>query len=151
MTSLCACRWQTVGPGFVDVLHAVLGGELAPVTVTGPYGTATPATVLLVGERTAYVECAQAVGLHLAEPEDRDPERANTLGLGQVLGRPRDGGRQDRRRARWLRDQRRRCRDAGRSWRHCGGWPLDAGHRGWPSSPRSSSGPSRRSSRASSW
>ena len=73
------------GPGFVDVLHEALGGDLHAVTVSGPYGDPTPAAVLRVGE-TAYVECAQAVGLHLTEPEDRQPERATTRGLGEVLG-----------------------------------------------------------------
>jgi glycerate kinase len=72
------------GPGFVDVLHVALGGDLHAVTVTGPYGEPTPAAVLRVGD-TAYVECAQAVGLHLAEPDDRDPERAHTRGLGELL------------------------------------------------------------------
>jgi glycerate kinase len=72
------------GPGFVDVLHAALGGELHAVTVTGPYDEPTPAAVLRVDD-TAYVECAQAVGLHLAEPDARDPERAHTQGLGQLL------------------------------------------------------------------
>jgi glycerate kinase len=72
------------GPGFVDVLHAALGGDLHAVTVTGPYGDPTPAAVLRI-EDTAYVECAQAVGLHLAEPDDRDPERAHTRGLGELL------------------------------------------------------------------
>jgi glycerate kinase len=72
------------GPGFVDVLHAALGGELHAVTVTGPYDEPTPAAVLRVDD-TAYVECAQAVGLHLAEPDERDPERAHTQGLGQLL------------------------------------------------------------------
>ena len=52
------------GPGFVDVLHAALGGELLAVTVAGPFGEPTPATVLLAGA-TAYVESAQACGLHL--------------------------------------------------------------------------------------
>ena len=32
------------GPGFVDVLHAALGGELAAATVSGPHGTPVPAT-----------------------------------------------------------------------------------------------------------
>jgi glycerate 2-kinase len=72
------------GPGFVDVLHAALGGDLHEVTVTGPYGEPTPAAVLRVGD-TAYVESAQAVGLHLTPPEDRDPERAHTRGLGELL------------------------------------------------------------------
>ena len=47
------------GPGFVDVLHAATGGDLVVVTVTGPLGEATPATLLLDGP-TAYVESAQA-------------------------------------------------------------------------------------------
>jgi glycerate kinase len=72
------------GPGFVDVLHTALGGDLHAVTVTGPYGEPTPATVLKVGD-TAYVESAQAVGLHLTAPEDRAPERAHTCGLGELL------------------------------------------------------------------
>src|SRR3954453_7132256 len=72
------------GPGFVDVLHAALGGELHAVTVSGPYDEPTPAAVLQIGD-TAYVESAQAVGLHLADPADRDPERAHTRGLGELL------------------------------------------------------------------
>jgi glycerate kinase len=72
------------GPGFVDVLHVAQGGELHAVTVTGPYGEPTPATVLTIGD-TAYVESAQAVGLHLAAEEDRRPEQADTRGLGELL------------------------------------------------------------------
>ena len=79
------------GPGFVDVLHAALGGELDAVTVTGPYGDPTPAAILRVGD-TAYVESAQAVGLHLTEPEHREPERATTRGLGELLGLAIDAG-----------------------------------------------------------
>jgi glycerate kinase len=70
------------GPGFVDVLHATLGGELLAVTVSGPFGDPTPATVLVVGE-TAYVETAQACGLPLVE--GRDAERATTVGVGELL------------------------------------------------------------------
>ncbi len=79
------------GPGFVDVLHAALGGDLQAVTVSDPYGAPTPATILRVGA-TAYVESAQAVGLHLTRPEDRDPERASTRGLGDLLRHAVDGG-----------------------------------------------------------
>jgi glycerate kinase len=45
------------GPGFVDVLHASLGGELLMVTVRGPYGEPVPGSVLMV-DRTAYVDLA---------------------------------------------------------------------------------------------
>ncbi|WP_395694839.1 glycerate kinase [Nocardioides sp.] len=70
------------GPGFVDVLHAALGGELLAVTVRGPHGRPTPAAVLLVGT-TAYVEAAQACGLHLTGRER--PEEATTYGVGELL------------------------------------------------------------------
>ncbi|MRK02209.1 glycerate kinase [Aeromicrobium sp. S22] len=70
------------GPGFVDVLHAALGGELAVVTVRGPVGTEVPVTVLHA-DGTAYVESAQACGLHLLDP--LDPLHASTYGVGQVV------------------------------------------------------------------
>ncbi len=72
------------GPGFVDVLHAALGGDLLGVTVTNPYGEEVPATVLRVGD-TAYVESAQAVGLHLTPREQRRPERGTSRGVGELL------------------------------------------------------------------
>jgi len=77
------------GPGFVDVLHAALGGELLATTVRGPLGEAVPATVLLDGS-TAYVEAAQACGLHLTE--GRDVARASTYGVGQLLLAAADAG-----------------------------------------------------------
>lgn len=72
------------GPGFVDVLHASLGGDLHAATVRGPYGDPVPATVLMVGT-TAYVESAQACGIHLTPEADRDPERGSTYGVGELL------------------------------------------------------------------
>jgi glycerate kinase len=70
------------GPGFVDVLHEELGGELLAVTVRGPHGAPTPATVLVAGD-TAYVESAQACGLHLTGGEGA--ESATTYGVGELL------------------------------------------------------------------
>jgi len=79
------------GPGFVDVLHASLGGELLALTVSGTYGEPVPATVLVVGE-TAYVESAQACGLHLTPEGERDPERATTYGVGELVAAAVDAG-----------------------------------------------------------
>ena len=70
------------GPGFVDALYAALGGELQAVTVRGPFGDPTPATVLVVG-RTVYVESAQACGIDLTRGERG--ERASTYGVGELL------------------------------------------------------------------
>jgi glycerate kinase len=70
------------GPGFVDVLHAALGGELLAQTVRGPLGEPVPATLLL-REGTAYVESAQACGLHLTRRQGA--EGATTYGVGELL------------------------------------------------------------------
>lgn len=72
------------GPGFCDVLHASLGGDLHAVTVSGPYGDPVQATVLVVGA-TAYIESAQACGIHLTPQNRRDPERATTRGVGEMV------------------------------------------------------------------
>ena len=72
------------GPGFVEVLHAALGGRLIRLDVEGPLGASTPATVLL-DRGVAYVEAAQACGLHLVAPAARDPLRATTRGVGALL------------------------------------------------------------------
>lgn len=78
------------GPGFVDVLHAALGGDLLAVTVRGPHGEPTPATVLLTEDGTAYVESAQACGLHLTGGEGA--EAASTYGVGELLRAAADAG-----------------------------------------------------------
>lgn len=72
------------GPGFLDVLHAVRGGELVAVTVSDPYGAPVPATVLRDGD-VAWIESAQAVGLHLTDPADRDPHRGTSYGVGELV------------------------------------------------------------------
>jgi glycerate 2-kinase len=83
------CPQSDGGAGFLDVVLAARGGDLVPVTVTGPLGGPVPATVLVAthdGEPpTAYVEAAQACGAHLVAPEQRDPWRATSRGLGELL------------------------------------------------------------------
>lgn len=72
------------GPGFVDVLHEAMGGELLVITVDGPSGAPTPVTLLLHDD-VVYLESAQACGLHLIDPAARDAESATTVGVGQAL------------------------------------------------------------------
>ncbi len=79
------------GPGFVDVLHEALGGDLQMQTVSGPLGDAVPLTWLLVGS-TAYVESAQACGLHLSDR--REPMVATTVGVGEAMSAAIDAGAQ---------------------------------------------------------
>ena len=77
------------GPGFVDVLHASLGGDLMVVTVDAVHGEQVPATVLRVDD-TAYVESAQACGLHLLREDG--VEAASTSGVGQLVLAAVEGG-----------------------------------------------------------
>ncbi|GAC1322882.1 MAG: hypothetical protein NVSMB13_01990 [Mycobacteriales bacterium] len=79
------------GPGFLDVMASVLGGKRLPATVRDPLGRPVPAAVLVVGD-TAYVESAQACGLHHLSVEDRDPLRTSTYGVGELLTAALDAG-----------------------------------------------------------
>jgi glycerate 2-kinase len=77
------------GPGFVDVLHAALGGEILAVIVRGPLGSLVPATFLQV-DGTAYVESAQACGVALLPTSGASPtlgvvEGASTYGVGELV------------------------------------------------------------------
>ncbi|NGY62857.1 glycerate kinase [Lentzea sp. NEAU-D13] len=87
------------GPGFVDVLHAALpdvggsasrGGDIRYITVTGPLGKPVEARWLSVhadGRRVAYIESAEACGLHLipAELRPQSCETATTRGVGELI------------------------------------------------------------------
>ncbi|WP_162213190.1 glycerate kinase, partial [Nostocoides australiense] len=83
------------GPGFLDVLERALDGEMIATIVGDPLGREVPAGVLLVGaegERTAYVESAQAAGLHLLAASERDPAVTTSYGVGQLLLAAREAG-----------------------------------------------------------
>lgn len=72
------------GPGFVEVLHRALGGDLVPVAVVDPLGRPAQGTVL-VADGVAYVESAQACGLRLLDPPERDPKVTSSYGVGLLL------------------------------------------------------------------
>jgi glycerate 2-kinase len=83
------------GPGFIDVLHAGLQGRLVEVEVDDPLGRPARGAVLVVdsgGRRTVFVESAQACGLHLLQPIERDPSRTTTAGVAGLLQAALDAG-----------------------------------------------------------
>lgn len=78
------------GPGFVRTMHAALGGEVRECPTTGPTGDPLTAEWLWTTD-TAYVEAAEAAGLHLtAEP--RDALVAASAGLAPVLAAAAESG-----------------------------------------------------------
>ncbi len=92
---LDVCPLSDGGPGFLDTLHAGLGGTLLSVTVLSPLREPVPAAVLVVdadGVRTAYVETAQAIGLPLVPLDRRDPTVTTTAGVGRLIEAALDAG-----------------------------------------------------------
>lgn len=77
------------GEGFVDVLHAALGGELLVMSAPGPCGVEVPVTVLRVGT-TTHVESVQACAPSLLDAPD--PWHATSVGVGTSIAAAVDGG-----------------------------------------------------------
>lgn len=80
------------GPGFVEVLATALAkGERRTLTVEDPLARPVQATLLL-DKDVAYIESAQACGLHLLVPQERDPMVTTSYGVGQLIGAALDAG-----------------------------------------------------------
>lgn len=73
------------GEGTTESLHSALGGSWHEVVVSDPLGRPVPALWLLLEDGRAVVESAAAVGLSLVAPEERDPLRASSRGLGELV------------------------------------------------------------------
>jgi glycerate kinase len=73
------------GEGTAAVLAATLGGEWRTVVVQGPLGAPVDACWLVLPNGTAVIDSAQAVGLPLVPRAERDPLRATTHGVGDLL------------------------------------------------------------------
>jgi glycerate kinase len=73
------------GEGTAEVLHAALGGEWREAEAADPLDRPLRARWLLLPDGTAVVESAAAVGLPLLAPDERDPLRGSTRGLGLLL------------------------------------------------------------------
>lgn len=77
----------------MDVLLAALGGEHLTAAVHDPLRRPIEASFGLLGDgATAIVETAQASGLPLVAPAERDPERADTFGTGELIAAAVDAG-----------------------------------------------------------
>ncbi|MBP2475469.1 glycerate kinase [Crossiella equi] len=79
------------GEGSARALAEAGGGELVPVTVTGPVGEPVRAHLAVIG-RTAVVEMAAAAGLRLVPADRRHPGRTTTYGVGELIRAALDAG-----------------------------------------------------------
>nr|WP_246813653.1 glycerate kinase [Ferrimonas balearica] len=74
------------GEGTVQAMVDATGGHYESRTVTGPLGQPVEARFALLGDgSTAVVEMAEASGLHLVTPEQRDPRITTTYGTGELI------------------------------------------------------------------
>ncbi len=73
------------GEGTAEVLQATLGGEWKKAVVSDPLGRPVEARWLVLADGTAVVEAAEALGLPLIAPADRDPLQASSAGLGELI------------------------------------------------------------------
>ncbi len=81
------------GDGTLETLVEATGGEVRSTTVTGPVGKTVTAEWGALGDgRTAVIEMARTSGLALLSRTERDPLRATTYGLGEVIREAFDAG-----------------------------------------------------------
>ncbi len=73
------------GEGTLEALSDALDGEIVEISVTGPRGKSVTAKYALLGDGGAVVEMAQAAGLPLLTPDERDPLETTTYGVGEII------------------------------------------------------------------
>lgn len=74
------------GEGFASCFKAITGGREIWTEVTYPMGDRGPASYILTPDRsTAIIETASACGLLLVPEDRRDPLKATSFGLGQLI------------------------------------------------------------------
>lgn len=85
------CPVADGGNGLLDVVLPT-GSLRERLEVTGPIGDKVSAELGWIDGETAIIESASACGLALVEPEDRDPMRTTTRGVGELIWTAADRG-----------------------------------------------------------
>ena len=87
------CPLADGGEGTLAILLHALGGQEFTAGVLDPLGHEIRARYgLLTAGRIALIEMAQAAGLTLLEPGERDPLQASSYGVGQLISAALDQG-----------------------------------------------------------
>ncbi len=80
------------GEGTLRLLRTTLDGRTKRVPVEDPLGRSVEASIALLPNGVAFVEMAQAAGLTLLDEDERDPMRASSFGVGQLIKAALDEG-----------------------------------------------------------
>ena len=73
------------GEGTLEMFDSHFGCVTHTHKVLGPLGMQVDARIGFMAGRTAIVETAQAIGLSLLDPTERDPLAASTYGVGEMI------------------------------------------------------------------
>lgn len=73
------------GEGTVSAVLDALDGKEITVPVHGPMGTLTNAVYAILNDGTAIIEMAQASGITLISPSERNPMEASSFGTGELI------------------------------------------------------------------
>lgn len=73
------------GEGTTAALVSACGGEWVQVRVSDPLGRIVTAKYGILPNGTAVMEMAEAAGLHLLTPPERNPMKASTYGVGEMI------------------------------------------------------------------
>lgn len=79
---LLAAPMADGGPGFCDAIVGATSGRTLEVPVRGPLGESV-LVAIVIDDDTAYIESAQACGLHISA--QKRPLEASTFGVGQAI------------------------------------------------------------------
>lgn len=85
------CPVADGGNGLLDVVLSA-SSLRERLEVTGPIGDKVSAEIGWIDGETAIIESASACGLALVEPEDRDPMRTTSRGVGELIWTAADRG-----------------------------------------------------------
>lgn len=84
------------GEGTLDAILATIDGRKETITVKSPVYTDIDAEIAFIDDKNrAIIEMAQASGLPLLKPEQRDPRYTTTYGTGQLIAYALDKGFKD--------------------------------------------------------
>lgn len=73
------------GEGTLEAFRSLFGGRVESCPVRSPLGAGIQAGLLFMENNTAVVETAQAIGLSLLAPDQRDPFGTSSRGVGELI------------------------------------------------------------------
>ena len=88
----CSMPISDGGEGLISAIRAARGGEIGRMSVCDPLMRPRVAKYLVLDNDTVLLEMAEASGLLLLDPEERNPLLASSFGTGQMIKQALESG-----------------------------------------------------------